>query len=84
MEALDLPVGLRPVGAGLLGLDAVLGAGVTPKVRRVGRPVVGEDPLDGDAAFGEPRHGPLQDTDRGGSGFVVVDLGVRRSGSDRR
>lgn len=56
MEAFDFPVRLRPVGAGLFDLDAQFGAGITPKMRFVGRAVVGEDPFDGDAAGGEPGH----------------------------
>lgn len=54
VEAFDLAVGLRPVGAGAFGVDAELGAGVAPGEGPVGRAVVGEDTFDGDAAGGEP------------------------------
>src|SRR5688572_28437243 len=76
MEAFDLAVGLRPVGPGALGLDTQLGAGVAPGVGAVGRAVVGQHPLHGDAAGGEPGHRPAQHADGGGSGLVVVDLGL--------
>src|SRR5690606_24870399 len=80
VEALDLAVGLRSVGAGLLRPDAELGAGVPPGVGLVGRSVVRQDALDGDAAVGEPGHRPAQDADRGLGPLVVVDLGVGDAG----
>ena len=46
----------------------------------VGRPVVGQDALDGDTAFGEPGHGPVEHCDRGEGLLVVVALGVGEPG----
>jgi hypothetical protein len=80
VEALDLPVRLRPVGSCLLDLDAQFGAGVAPEAGFVGGAVVGEDPVNGDAAVREPGHGPQQDPDGGRCGLVVVDLGVGDAG----
>src|SRR3954453_503763 len=76
VEALDLAVGLRPVGPGALGLDAQLGAGGAPGVGAVCRAVVAQHAFDGDAAGGEPGRRPAQHADGGGGGLVVVDLGV--------
>ena len=76
MEAFDLAVGLWPVGPGAGVLDGELGAHVTPQVRDVGRAVVGQHPLDDDAALSEPGHRVAQDGGGGGGGLVVVDLGV--------
>ncbi len=95
MEALDLPVGLWPVGPGLLRLDAQLFAGVAPQVRLVAAAVVGQDPLDGDTAVGEPGDRILEDVGRGlfglvfagldvGDAGVVVDDGVQVAGADER
>ena len=64
MEPFDFAVGLWPVGAGPFVFDVELGAGITPGVGAVGRAVVGQDPFDGDATSGEPRHGTLEDPDR--------------------
>lgn len=49
VEPLDLAVGLRPVGAGPLVLDPVLGQQVPEHPRAVAGPVVGHHPLGGDA-----------------------------------
>jgi hypothetical protein len=48
--------------------------------RDVGTAVVGQDPLDGDTAFGEPGHGPVEHTGSGEGLLVVVDLGVGHAG----
>lgn len=76
MEAFDLAVGLGPVGAGLSWGDAELFAGIAPGVGFLGRAVVGEDPLDPDAAGLEPGHCPAENPDRGDGFLVVMDLGV--------
>lgn len=54
VEALDLAVGLRAVGAGVLGLDAQLLAGGLPGLGAVGRTVVGQDSLHLDSSGAEP------------------------------
>ena len=74
MEALDLAVGLGPVGPGPFGLDAELSAGVAPGVGAVAAAVVGEHPFDGDSVLGEPGNGASQDCDRGRGLFVGVEL----------
>jgi hypothetical protein len=56
-----------------------LGAGAAPKVRHVGRAVVGDDRFD-DAAERQPGHRANQDAGCSGGGLVVVDLGVGDSG----
>ena len=61
VEAFDLAVGLGSPGSGPLVCDAEVGAGVAPQVETVGRAVVGQHALDGDAAFGEPGDGSVQD-----------------------
>jgi hypothetical protein len=71
VEAFDLAVGLRSVGAGPLGRDAVLGADLEPQARAVARAVVGEDALDPDALLGEPSDGALPPGGRRGRGLVV-------------
>ena len=76
MESFDLAVGLGAPGAGLLHRDVEVGAAVAPEVGLVGRAVVGQDPLDGDAAVGEPGDGSLEDSGRGDGLLVVVDLGI--------
>lgn len=80
VETFDFSVGLRSVGAGLLRPDAEFVAGIAPGVGLVGGAVVGEDPFDGDAVGGEPGDGSAQHSDRGGRGFVVVDLGIGDAG----
>lgn len=76
MEAFDLPVGLRPVGARFPDFDSELGAGIAPEVGFVGGAVIGKDSFDHDAASRKPGHCPSKNVDRGGSGFVTVDLGI--------
>lgn len=66
--------------SGLLDGDGEVGADLAPQVRFVGRAVVGEHTLDGDAAVGEPGHGPGEDADGGGCLLVVVALGVGDAG----
>jgi len=80
VEAFDLPVGLWPVGAGLLRFDPELGAGVSPEAGLVGGAVVGEDAFNGDPAVGEPRDCPQDNADSGDGGLVVVDLGIGDAG----
>jgi hypothetical protein len=76
VEAFDLPVGLGPVGAGLLGDNAELGADITPQVRAVAAAVVGENSLNDHPALGKPGHGTTEDSSGRLFGFVVVDLDV--------
>jgi hypothetical protein len=63
VEAFDLAVGLRAVGAGALVDDAGCGEGVAPGVWAVAGAVVGQDALDGDPGLGKevlgagPEHG---------------------------
>lgn len=59
-------------------------AGVSPQVRAVGAVVVGQDPLNRDAAGGEPLNSAVQDRSGGEGVFVVVAFGGRRRGSGRR
>jgi len=80
VEAFDLPVGLRPVGVGLLRFDAQIVARVAPGVGFVGGTVIGEDTFDGDAAGSEPRRGSTQHADRGDRCFGVVNRGVGDAG----
>jgi hypothetical protein len=80
VQPLDLAVGLGPVGAGALGGDAQLLAGLAPSVAAVAAAVVGQDPLDGDATGGEPGLGSGEEPDRGLAGLVRVDLGVGQPG----
>ena len=63
VEAFDLAVGLGSVGPGPFVGDAEVGAGVAPGVGAVGGAVVGQHAFDGDAVFGEPGDGAVQDAD---------------------
>ena len=74
MEALDLAVGLGPVGPGALGGDAEAGAGAQPKAGAVAGAVVAQDALDGDPGGGVPGVRAGQEC---GGGF----LASRRPGS---
>ncbi|BAX97296.1 hypothetical protein MSTE_01980 [Mycobacteroides stephanolepidis] len=76
VESFYFAVGLRPVRACALGNDVQLSARVAPGVRPVGRPVVGQDSLHGEAMLGKPCHRALQHADRGRGLFVGADLGV--------
>lgn len=80
MEALDLAVGLWPVGAGAFVADAEVFANVSPGVRAVAGAVVGEDAFDGDALVGEPGCRAAQDTDGGFGAFISVHLDVGDAG----
>lgn len=80
MESLNFAVGLRAVGTCPLRGDSQFGAGFTPRVGNVGRPVVGQHPLDSDPAFGEPGHRALQQTDCRDRFFVGANLGVSDPG----
>ncbi len=76
MEPFDLAVGLWPVGAGSLVSDTELSACRSPSVGLIGRAVVGEYALNGDAVIGEPRHCASQDADRGLGLLIVVNLRI--------
>ena len=60
-EALGLAVGLGPVGAGAEVADAERAAGDRVDGRAVGRAVVGDQPLDGDAVAAVERDGAAQE-----------------------
>jgi hypothetical protein len=80
VEPLDLAVGGWPVGPGPLVGHPLGGQQLPPGVAAVAGAVVGQDPLDGDPAFGEPgtRPGPEP---AGGPGLLIrVDLGVGQPG----
>ena len=62
-ESFGLAVGLRAVGAGLLGLDAVFLAGVVPAAFEAGA-VVGQDALDADAVAGVEAGQGLEEGER--------------------
>lgn len=59
--AFDLGVGLGPVGAGLLHLDAELVADLVAVVGPLGRAVVGQDAFVGDAEGCKLGDDPCQD-----------------------
>jgi hypothetical protein len=71
-EALGFAVGLRPVGAGLLGFDPPLLAGVAPAAFEAGA-VVGEDALDGDAVAGVEALELIEEGEGGGRALAWVD-----------
>ena len=48
----------------------------SPSVGLIGRAVVGEYALNGDAVIGEPRHCASQDADRGLGLLIVVNLRI--------
>src|SRR5215831_16409548 len=79
--ALDLAVGLGPVGAGALGGDAELGAGGGPEPGSVAGAVVAEDALDGDPGGGVP--GVCAGQERGGGVLALIaqDLGIGQAGA---
>lgn len=61
VDAFDFCVGLGPVGAGLLHVDAELVVELVAVVGPLGRAVVGQDAFDGDVAGCKPGDGPCQD-----------------------
>jgi hypothetical protein len=82
VEAFDLAVGLRPVGAGAFAGGAEVGQRLVPGAAvAVGEGVVGQDPLDAVDAVGlEPGRGPAQEGGAGGGLLVGVDLAVGQAG----
>src|SRR5690606_41515569 len=79
MESLDLSVCLRPVWARALRCDGEGLTGVAPQEGPVGATIVGQNPLDRDAEFGEPFHSAMQHPDGRDGGLVVMYLGVRNA-----
>ena len=51
-------------------------AGIAPAVAAVAAAVVGQDPLDDHAVFGEAGLGAVQEAGRGLAGLIGVDLGI--------
>ena len=82
VEAFDLAVGLRPVGAGEFAGRAEFGQGLAPgDALAVGPGVVGQHALDpGDAEGGEEGRCPAQEVCAGGGLLVGVDLAVGEAG----
>lgn len=80
MEALDLPVRLWPKRSRPFMPDTEPGAGTTPGEGLVGRAVVGQDSLDGDAMFRKPGNSALEHTDCGDSFLIRADLGIGETG----
>ena len=78
VEALDLPVGLGPVGAGELVDDVTEGGG--EKSGPVTGSVVGDDPQHGDAVRGVERIGAFPEPGGGFLFLVGQDLGVDEPG----
>jgi len=76
VEALDLAVGLGPVGPAVLVDDAVLGEGGVEEAAPVGEVVVGQDAFDDDAPGTEPGFGSAPEGGAGGAGLIGEDLGV--------
>lgn len=73
----ELAVDLPPVRFGVTRSSVH----VTPGVGLVGRPVVGQDPFDGDPVIGEPRHITLQHANCGSRILVGV---LNRNGTTVR
>ena len=80
VEAFDLAVGLRPVGAGAAMADAGGQAGASEVGAAVARTVVGEHGPDADAALGEPAARALPERDRGDRALVGQNLAVGDTG----
>src|SRR5919202_750061 len=80
-EALSLAVGLGPVGTGPKVADAHCAAGDRVDRRAVGRAVVGDQPLDGDAVTREESDRAVHEADGGGRLLVCEDFGVGQSGA---
>src|SRR5947199_3486348 len=76
MEALDLAVGLGPVGTAVLVDDAAVGQGLVEQPTPVAEAVVAQDTLDNHPAGPEPGFGPAPEGGRGGALLVGQDLGV--------
>src|SRR5699024_7613471 len=76
VEALELAVGLGPVGTSSLGPDAQVSTCISPRVGAVARAIVGENPLHHDASLGEPRCSSAQDPDRGLGPLISTDLRI--------
>src|SRR5699024_10604986 len=73
VEALELAVGLGPVGTSSLVLDTQVSTCISPSPGAVARAIVGENPLDHDASVGEPRCSSAQDPDRGLGPLISTD-----------
>ena len=80
VEAFDLAVGMRPVGAGAAMADAGGQAGASEVGAAVARTVVGEHDPDADAALGEPAARALPERDRGDRALVGQNLAVGDTG----
>jgi hypothetical protein len=80
MEALDLPIGLRSVRAGLLRSDAQVGARIAPQMGLVAAAVVADHARHGDTPAGEPGDRVLEDRGRSLLRLVVVSLDVGDTG----
>src|SRR4051794_6798053 len=75
-EALGFAVGLRPVGPGAQVADAEGAARDGVDGGAVGRAVVGDQPLDGDAVAAVERDRAAQEADRGRGLLVAEDLDI--------
>lgn len=80
VEAFDLAVGLRPVGADLLVGDAGRGQGLGEQLGLVAGAVIGQDAIDGDALVREERVRPFPESDGGVLAFVGQDFAVGQAG----
>src|SRR5262245_45176983 len=74
-EPFRLAVGSGRVGPGALVLEPGIVDRLAEGMADIGRPVVGHDPLDGDAQAGEPGDGALEEGDRAFLALVGQDLG---------
>ena len=84
-EPLGFAVGLRAIGSGTLGGDAEPSTGFAEGSRAIGSSIVGEHPLDVDAAAREFPHG-AQPKARGGVAFLIrqdFDVAKARAIVDR-
>src|SRR5215212_1919852 len=80
-EAFCFSVGLRSVGAGAEVADADGAAGDRVDGGAVGRAVVGDHALDGDAVAAIEANGASQEGRGGGGAFVGEDFGVGQAGA---
>ena len=68
------------VGLGADVSDAQFGAALRPGVAAVVAAVVGQDPFDGDATFGEPGHSPVEERDEDDGVLDAGELAAGRPG----
>ena len=81
MEALDIAVGLWPIGAGFLDGGTGGFAGVVPEAGAVAGAVVGQDALTVDTGEAEPVVGSVPEPGGGVGLFVAVLFGIDEAGA---